>query len=193
MKNKLIVFEGIDGVGKTTLSRLLRRLLTRKGIKAVRYEDIENKRSGFNALKPFVKKEVAIDASLLFYFASAIDKSQRIEKLLRRRWVICDRYIYSTLAFHAARGAKKSLLDIWLRLPIRLPDILFLITVKEQVRLVRMRRKIDVNANDLVVKARGNIVWHMEKKLKKFKPIIVDNTSNAIGKTLESVFDRSLV
>ena len=44
MKNKLVVFEGIDGVGKTTLSGLLRDKLVQHGIKAVRYEDIENKK-----------------------------------------------------------------------------------------------------------------------------------------------------
>jgi len=43
MKNKLIVFEGIDGVGKTTLSKLLRDKLINQGIKTIRFEDIEKK------------------------------------------------------------------------------------------------------------------------------------------------------
>lgn len=105
MKNKLVVFEGIDGVGKTTLSILLRDKLIDQGIKTIRYEDIERENCGFNLIKPFIKTQVPIDSSLLFYIASAIYKSQQIEKLLKHYWVICDRYIYSTFAYHKIRNA----------------------------------------------------------------------------------------
>ncbi|MDO8499777.1 MAG: hypothetical protein Q7S66_03905 [bacterium] len=55
MKNKLVVFEGIDGVGKTTLCSALKHELAKRGIMAILYEEIENKKSGFNKIKSFIK------------------------------------------------------------------------------------------------------------------------------------------
>ena len=46
-KNKLIVFEGIDGVGKTTIALELKKVLKRKGVPVIFYEDYESKHSGF--------------------------------------------------------------------------------------------------------------------------------------------------
>lgn len=107
MKGKLVVFEGIDGVGKSALCRALcDQLRTQKGIPAVVFEDVEDRRSGFNLIKPFIKEQVPATGSFLFYLASAIYKSVLIEKLLRTSWVICDRYIYSTLAYHHTRGVE---------------------------------------------------------------------------------------
>lgn len=78
MKHKLIVLEGIDGVGKTTIARLLKEALTRRGIPAMVYEEHEKRDAGFNVLKPFVRKNAPIEASFFFYLASAIYKSQEI-------------------------------------------------------------------------------------------------------------------
>jgi len=76
MKNKLIIFEGIDGVGKTTFSKLLQDKLVKNGIKTVVYENIEEKNIGFNQIKSFIKTNVPINSSLLFYTVSSIYKSQ---------------------------------------------------------------------------------------------------------------------
>ncbi|MFH1543175.1 MAG: dTMP kinase [Patescibacteria group bacterium] len=140
MKNKLIVLEGIDGVGKTRLAKALVQELRKKKHPAVRYESLENKIKGFNRLKSFIKSDVSPDSSLLFYLASAIHKSENIKKLLKRRWVICDRYLYSTLASHKVRGANISLIN-WRKLPIIKPDYLFLIVVKDEIRLARVKKR----------------------------------------------------
>lgn len=83
LKNKLIVLEGIDGVGKTTIALRLKKLLKQRRIRVVLYEDYELKHPGFNPLKMLVKK-IPITGSHLFYLASAIYKSQEIKKLLKK-------------------------------------------------------------------------------------------------------------
>ena len=176
MKNKLIIFEGIDGVGKTTLSKLLQNKLEKLGFKTVRYEDIEEKNSGFNQIKPFIKTQVPIDSSLLFYIASAIYKSQQIKELLKHNWVICDRYIYSTFAYHKIRNANMSFIPDMKRIPIRLPDFLFLIKVNDAIRLKRTKARSDNNAYDFKIKTSSNLIGKMEKELEEFKPIIIDNS-----------------
>lgn len=67
MNGKLIVLEGIDGVGKTTISKILQKELLKNDIPTIRYEEHENKNKGFNKIKPFVKRGVSINSSLLFY------------------------------------------------------------------------------------------------------------------------------
>lgn len=188
MKNKLVVFEGIDGVGKTTLSKLLRDKLANQGIKAVRYEDVEEKNNGFNLIKPFIKTRVSINSSLLFYLASALYKSQQIEKLLKNSWVICDRYIYSTLAYHRVRNADLFLLSDIKRFPIKLPDFLFLIKVNDDIRLQRIKTRSINNAYDFKTKMNRNFVGKMEKEFEKFDPIVIDNSHSTPLETIEKIF-----
>lgn len=188
MKNKLIVFEGIDGVGKTTLSGLLRDKLVSRGIKTIRFEDIEEKNNGFNLIKPFIKKQVSINSSLLFYLASAVYKSRLIERLLKHNWVICDRYIYSTLAYHKIRKAGLSpVLDIK-KILIRLPDFLFLIKVADNVRLNRIKNRLVNNTYDFKVKTSRNFAGKMEKELEEFKPIIIDNSHSTPMEVTEKIY-----
>jgi dTMP kinase len=130
MKNKLIVFEGIDGVGKSTIIRELKRRLTLRGIKAICYEEVEDKKRGFNKIKSFIRRKVPIESSLLFYLASSVYKSALISRLLKNSWVLCDRYVYSTLAYHRVNGVSRRLISRWADVPLKKPDFLFLLTVK---------------------------------------------------------------
>lgn len=189
MKNKLIVFEGIDGVGKTTLSKMLVKALARRGIKSIRYEDLEKKDEGFNLLKPFVKKKASIDSSLFFYLASAIYKSKIIEGLLKKYWVICDRYIYSTLAYHRVNGAKIEFVPKLNELPIISPDFYFLIKVREKIRMTRASKRKRKSKNDLMPKRASNRVTRMEKELERFRPIVIDNSFGDIKVTIQKILD----
>lgn len=187
MNNRLIVFEGVDGVGKSTLARALHKALRSKKISAVVYEDVENRRVGFNRIKPFVKKEVPVNASLLFYLASALYKSKKIEEILKTRWVICDRYVYSTLAYHRAAGADMGLVAPLKRFPIRIPDVLFLITAGETARLQRVTKRLGNQPEDLRKKTAGSRVAQMEQALKAFHPHIIDNSAPGIANAIEQV------
>ncbi len=141
MTNRLVVFEGLDGTGKTTLSKELNKELLKHGVPSVCFEDLEDKNGGFNAIKPFVKNTAPIDSSMFFYIASAIYKSESIKSLLREQWVVCDRYVFSTFAYHQALGADLSLLPKLSRLPIVQPDFYFLLRTEEPVRIQRLRSR----------------------------------------------------
>lgn len=185
MSGKLIVLEGIDGVGKTTISKILQKELLKNDIPTVRYEEHENKNKGFNKIKPFIKKSVPINSSLLFYLSSGIYKSEIIQKLLTKKWVICDRYIYSTLAYHKVRGANLSVVNLN-NLPIIIPDFNFLIKVDEKTRITRVTNRKNSEAQDFKPKTSHNLIGKMEFELEKFKPIIIDNSLN-INDTLKKI------
>lgn len=187
MKNKLIVFEGIDGVGKTTLAQMVQEALVSKKIPTVRYESLEDKNSGFNLIKNFIKNETSIDSSLFFYISSAIHKSNKIREMLKESWVICDRYVYSTLCYHKVRCADLSLVADLGKLPIIKPDFLLLIKVDEGIRLTRTRARKESTAVDLIEKSAGNLIQKTEIALEKFNPIIIDNSDPNIAKCVDTI------
>lgn len=183
MRNKLIVFEGIDGVGKSTLSKALPGLLTEKGMPAIRFEDIENKAGGFNLLKPFIKEEASTEASFLFYLASAIHKSALLKKLLERTSVVCDRYVYSTIAHHQEKGLNIEI-DIT-KLPILRPDHFFLITLPEDIRRQRIESRGGIlTKEDAQVKVVGSRPFTFENIIRMFNPMEIENTG-ILEETLE--------
>ena len=141
MKNKLIIFEGIDGTGKSTTVKLLRDELSKRGINVVCFEEIESKSEGFNILKAFVKKETPIESSLFYYIASSIYKSKIINELLKTKWVICDRYVYSTIAYHLSKGVDPKTIPDIKTLPITSPDFFFLLKTDEDTRINRLNKQ----------------------------------------------------
>jgi len=187
-KNKLIVFEGIDGVGKTTIAFELKKILKKKNISVILYEDYELKYSNFNILKPLVKK-IPITGSHLFYLASAIYKSQVIKKLLKNHWVICDRYFYSTNANHKARGSN---LIIGPLTDLLKPDYGFLLTLDEKIRQKRIKQKLHITKLDLAPKKIGSLPYKMESLLKKMDLINIDN-SISIEETLKTIFSKIIL
>ncbi len=181
-KNKLIVFEGIDGVGKTTVARELKRILKAKGIPVIFYEDYESKYPGFAPLKAFVKK-IPITGSHLFYLASSIYKSQVIKKMLKKHWVICDRYFYSTNAYHKAKGSSLKIGPISDLLE---PDHAFLLTIDEKLRKIRVKQKLKITKSDLVPKKAGSLPYKIEIYFKKQNLINIDN-SGPLTETVQKI------
>jgi len=139
-------------------------------------------------IKPFIRTQVPVNSSLLFYIASAIYKSKQIEKLLKKSWVICDRYIYSTLAYHKIRKADLSLICDIKKLPIRQPDFFFLIKVNDDIRLQRIKTRSVNNAYDFKKKTNKNFVGKMEQEFEKFCPIIIDNSHSTFAEIVEKIF-----
>ena len=187
--NRLIVFEGIDGVGKTTMSKSLTEWLRANGIPAVRYEDVEDARAGFNLIKPFIRENVQIEGSLLFYLSSAIYKSSRIDELLKEKWVICDRYVFSTIGDHLSRGsivASSSLIE---KLPIRMPDYTFLLVADEVDRALRNRERPDQKKDDLLTKDDAPRLSLMEEELMRHADSIID-TSDGASETFSIIIQK---
>lgn len=134
MKNRrlFIVIEGVDGVGKSVCAKLLARMLHGYYYKT--------------PSQPFskIKREIDLSSNLetrfIFYLASVINASREIENLLRKRVIVCDRYIYSTIAYHQALRADISYVNVP-RLPILLPDFSFYLWADWKTRKKRLIKR----------------------------------------------------
>ncbi|MEM9925758.1 MAG: dTMP kinase [Cyanobacteria bacterium P01_D01_bin.50] len=105
MNGKLVVFEGVEGCGKTTQMQLCGEWLQSRGVSALTTREPGGTQLGLNLRDLLLEnsKNQAITATteLLLY---AADRSQHVEQellpnLKSGKIILCDRYIDSTIAY----------------------------------------------------------------------------------------------
>jgi dTMP kinase len=134
MKPLFIVFEGPDGSGLSTQSRLLMECYRSKNNKVLLTKEPTNSMIG-GIIRSVLKKEWEVDMktfALLFSADRAYHLSSQIEPALKDGYhVICDRYILSTLAFNVEKGTLKWLKQ--LNSKFRKPGFVFILDVPGEV------------------------------------------------------------
>lgn len=106
-RGKLIVFEGPDRAGKTTQARrLVRALPRRRRALLVREPGGTDVGERIRALLLDARRSVCPQAELFLYMASRAQLVQRriLPALRRGRWVVCDRYLSSSVAYQGVAG-----------------------------------------------------------------------------------------
>lgn len=114
-KGKFIVFEGIDGSGKSTQADRLVRYLKSKNIKAVVTNEPQSDRPVGMLIRQALKKQVSFDEKTiaLLFAADRLDHIQRIrEKLDEGFWVVCDRYYFSSFAYNDTALNKEWIISV---------------------------------------------------------------------------------
>jgi len=140
-KNKFIALEGIDGSGKTTVCKLLS-----KKMKAYLYKTPS---WPFANLREIIDKTVDIKSRFYFYLSSVFHASAEIEELLKKRHVVCDRYILSTLCYHRASGSSFKLFNETY-LDIIIPDFTFFLNADYEVRMKRIAIREHIDHSDVL-------------------------------------------
>lgn len=93
---KFIVLEGIDGGGKSTVSRELAR--------SIKARLFRTPPQGFGGARRHIDAKAGLKPRFLFYLSSVAHAADAINRCLTSRHVVCDRYLTSTLAYHRAFG-----------------------------------------------------------------------------------------
>jgi dTMP kinase len=117
MKGKLIVFEGIDGSGKTTQMQILGRRLERQGFPVVYTREPGGTRVGESIrgilLDPLYREMEPQTEALLYAAARAQHVAQLLQPALAAgKVVLCDRFLGSSLAYQGfGRGLSLEFID----------------------------------------------------------------------------------
>ncbi|RLF64196.1 MAG: dTMP kinase, partial [Thermoplasmata archaeon] len=141
-KGLFIVFEGIDGSGKTTVCRMLEKKLKSLGFNVFFTSEPTNMEYGKILRRKLKSGMDPIEAVLLF----ALDRYNHVkiirEYLKKGYIVICDRYYYSSLAYQGALLGKDmmSYIESIHRPFILKPDLVFLLDVLPEIGLSRVRK-----------------------------------------------------
>lgn len=137
MKNDIlkgfVVIEGLDGAGTTTQLNSITEFLTIKKIEHKRtFEPTDNKTGKF--IRRVLSGEIPLEQESIAYLFAAdrnehiFSKSEGIIKLLEsNKYVICDRYLFSSIAYQSIGADPQLVLDLNSRFP--LPEYLVFIDV----------------------------------------------------------------
>jgi dTMP kinase len=161
---RLIAFEGIDGSGKTSLSRLFLNYLTQQGISAIWLREPTDSALGDKIRRVAQENEQISPQQELDYFIQ--DRRWDVENnilpaLHAQKTVVLDRYFYSNACYQGARGLDMNAI-IGLNLSFApLPDLTFIIDVDVDRALGRISSSrpglaMLFEKKDFLLKVRGN-------------------------------------
>lgn len=138
----LIVFEGIDGAGKTTQVRKLTGWLAERGykVKTTKWNSSEILNGALYKAKRH--KELS---PILFSLLHAADLTWRYENIVlpalkKGKVVLCDRYYYTSYVRDSLRGVNDAILD-YIYEDWRKPDVVFYCKVPIRTAVERLLRE----------------------------------------------------
>ena len=150
MAAKFIVFEGIDGAGKTTQIKLLRDALASRGIECYITAEPTDMPSGKKIREALSGRVKVTCAEMADMFATDRvihnkDNEQGIDVTLAGgKTVISDRYYYSSLAYQGAELGYEHVARLNLENPdIRMPDICIFLDLSPEKSLERIGKRAD--------------------------------------------------
>lgn len=143
-KGLLIVFEGIDGAGKTTQAGLLYSHLKNRGFEVIQSKEPTDSIYGLKIRKLAQgerERTSAVDEYQLFIEDRKIHVNNLIKPALdAKKIVILDRYYYSTIAYQGALGLDPKEIQEENEAFSPIPEIVFLLNVPPRVGIRRIQK-----------------------------------------------------
>ena len=141
---KFVVFEGIDGCGKSTALEALYDFLwnettdsIRVGTEPTSYESGELIRKALGGSIEGISSEILLG---MFLADRAIHQKEISIANVRRSWYLCDRYIYSNMVYNAKDNDDMERIEK-LNSNFIKPDVVFYIDTPVEICLDRIARR----------------------------------------------------
>jgi dTMP kinase len=143
-KGILVVFEGIDGSGKSTQAEILLKRLREEDFDAVYFREPSKGKWGRKIKKKALHPDSLSPEEELDLFLK--DRKENVEKnlkpaLQKRRIVILDRYYYSTIAYQGAKGIDEKMIRAMNEEFVVEPDLVFIFDIDPQKGLERIENR----------------------------------------------------
>lgn len=196
-KGILIVFEGIDGSGKSTQAEILLERLQEEDFDAVYFREPSKGKWGRKIKKKALHSDSLSPEEELDLFQK--DRRENVKKnlkpaLKKKRVVILDRYYYSTIAYQGAKGIDEKLIRRMNEEFVVEPDLVFIFDIDPQKGLERIenRKKKDrlFEREDYLVKVREIF---RSFKGEKFVHIDALKSKEEIRKEIEEIVLRIIL
>ncbi|ALO27240.1 MULTISPECIES: dTMP kinase [Leptospira] len=140
-----VVFEGIDGSGKSTLCKSLTEKLTERGIPSVNFTEPTNFETG-KYLRKFLRGEIDLERKeQIDAFLNDREESLRqniLPSLESGKNVLLDRYMYSTAAYQSGDDLlPETIIEKNLKKNFKIPDLLFYLDLNPAIALERLSQR----------------------------------------------------
>lgn len=178
-----IVLEGVDGCGKTTISKELAAVLGATLVKTP-LPDQEQLRRAYD-------NEKAMTARYLFYLSCVVMASQHIAEILRTNDVVCDRYLHSAICYHGALGVETDLVDIN-RLGIILPDLTFCLVADSAIRRLRLAARAQEEGTMTMID-REDFLDVVQSNLSACADYVIDTTKTSAQEAAAMIASRIII
>lgn len=188
-----IVFEGLDGSGKSCQVQRLVEYLNKRNIKT--WVTTEPTNNAIGTLIRNIQKGECIEnpdrmTMMCLYAADRAEHIKEIQEHINNgEWVICDRYEYSSIAYQDQDISKNDISAKKLNKNFLKPDIVFILDIDENVSLKRINSR--GNFKEIFEKA-----YILKKARRKYLRLSKENPKNTfvIDGTLSEneVFDNVL-
>lgn len=181
-----ITFEGIDGSGKSTQAKMLADYLTKKGIDNVLTREPGGTPVAEKIREILLNNDLTNATQLALILAARSDHVNKlIEPALENgKWVICDRFVDSTLAYQSHTLGFNIVLRIQSDLDyMRMPNLTFLLDLPVNIAFDRIKdrsnNKYDFKEKSFYEKVRNTYnMIHSNCNSKRIKRINVNNLSS---------------
>ncbi len=171
-----ISVDGVDGVGKTVVCKLLAE---RSGL---RY--YKSPSGVFQTLRSEVDHRAAPLERYCFYRLAVEHDATCIRKMLERGSVVSDRYIASTLAYHLVMDPR--IASIHDEEGLLRPDFAFLLTARARVRVERMRKR-NVVGSDIELERDTSFLDRVAQTFLSLNLIEVDTSDSTPDEVVSTI------
>ena len=205
-----VVFEGIEGSGKSYQSKRLYKKLKQKKLPVILTREPGGSKTAEKIREVILDdyfhkdtdKQFDKNTDTLLYLAARNEHLINIilPALKKKKIVICDRFIDSTFAYQVfGKGVKKNLIDSVHKHILRgiKPDLTFVLTVKIPKALLRLKKRKKKNRYDkfsrkFYIRAQKGFVKIAKKNKNKYR--IFDNSkdNDVLEKTIFKIIDSKL-
>lgn len=149
-KGKFITFEGGEGSGKSTQIDLLLANLKNHGIDVLKTREPGGTNVGESIRKILVNGKINNISPFTELFLNSASRKEHIDKIIKPslnngKWVLCDRYIDSTLVYQGyGHGLDLKLINKINQLTVGeyIPDLTFVFDLNPQLGLKRAKNRI---------------------------------------------------
>ena len=190
-----IVFEGIEGSGKSFQSKKLYKNLKKKSINTILTREPGGTKSAEEIRKKILKDYFHKDTKIQFdkYTDTLLYLAARNEHIkntintayLKKKVLICDRFVDSTYAYQVyGKGVKRSFIESIHKHILKKikPDLTFVLKVRIQKALKRLRKRAKKNRYDkfsksFYIKAQNAFIKIAKKNRNKY--YIFDNSNDS--------------
>ena len=153
-KYPIIVFEGIEGSGKTLHVKNVENYLKKRKIKFVKFREPGGSKNSEKIRKLILSKNSNFNklTDLLLYLAA---RNENYEKIIRKNYkkkiILIDRFIDSTIAYqHYGMGINKKIISSFNKIILKniKPNFTFLNIVSMKNLKIRLRKRLKKNRYD---------------------------------------------
>lgn len=144
LRGSLIVFEGIDGTGKSTQMQMLASYLAARGVEVIADCEPTHGEWGMRVRRAAQQGErLSIEEEVDCLLQ---DRREHVRDVIEPalaagRWVLLDRYYLSMMAYQGAAGVSVEQIREWNEEFAPIPDVAFWLDIPVEIALERMKAR----------------------------------------------------